>query len=443
MFDFGGELFTKKTFRNILFFVGIVSIFWGSQHAVAKGFVMSRITAIHGGPVIGPTFTISRDTIDEGLPAVAYNHVDREYLVVWQNLRPGADDDIYAQRISEQGKLLSWFFVAQGEIPKVAYNEKNNTYLIVYQKYVSSDHDIYGQRVDFTGPLGPEFPIASYLNETEHQPAVTYNTHPNHDEFLVVWENIPPPPTIINKIQGQRVAGTAGGGDGGFQKIGGTLPIADNSHYNYEPDVAYNLNMNEYMVAYTRLPGGGGSYDVYGRRVTWNGVLLFEKAIDSSGNDQYNPTVAAYRQNMATPYLVVFSDTWNDSSGDVRGYLVNQQGQPVQLINIATIAGQRQYNPAIAQNEAWGGYFITWTQGPITDHDIFGRHVSDTGITKPQFDISGTAGTATACDRQTSDIAIGNLGALVVWADPCGSVGGLDIAGRLLGYQLFLPLAIR
>ncbi len=316
-------------------------------------------------------------------------------------------------------------------------------YLVVYQRYVSSDHDIYGQRVDFTGPLGPEFPIASYLNETEHHPAVAYNTHPNHDEFLIVWENIPPPPTIINKVQGQRVAGTAGGGDGGFQKIGGTLPIADNSDYNYEPDVAYNLNMNEYMVVYTRIAGGGGSYDVYGRRVTWNGVMLSEEPIDSSGNDQYNPAVAAYRLNTATPYLVVFSDTWNDPATDVRGYLLNQQGQPVQLINIATASGQQEYNPAIAQNKSRGATSLPGTQGPVTDHDIFGIQVSDNGVTGSGFDVSGFAGSPMACDRQTSDVAVGDWAVLSVWADPCGDVGGLDIVGRMLGYWIYIPLSVR
>lgn len=438
-------MFTKKPLRNIVFIMGILFTLWWSQHSSAQSITISTPAMTNSDPVIGQPFTISWDTIDEALPAVAYNPVDREYLVVWQNMRPSADDDIYAQRISEQGKILSWFFVAKGEKPSLAYNPKNNTYLVVYQKYVSSDYDIYGQRVDFTGPLGPEFGIATYLNDTEHSPAVAYNTHPNHDEFLVVWENIPPPASIINKVRGQRVAGTAGGGDGGFEKIGGTLAIADDNNYHYEPDLAYNLNMNEYMVVFTRRLGSGGSYDVYSRRVTWNGNFPQTQPapIDSSGNDQYNPAVAAYRLNTATPYLVVFSDTWKDPASDVRGYLVDQDGLPVQLINIAETKGQREYNPAIAQGENWGGYFVTWTQGPFGDHDIFGRQVSDTGLRNSAFDVSGTASTSIVCNRQTSHIAVGTMAALAVWADPCGAVGGLDIVGRMLGYWLYLPLAVR
>ena len=144
--------------------------------------------------------------------------------MVWTNIWAGAND-IYTQRISEDGRFLSWFYVAEGEFPSVAYNEKNNTYLIVYQKWVSTDYDIYAQRVDFTGPLGPEILMAFNLNDDEKWPRVAYNTHPNHDEFLVVWETTVHQPTTTQKVEGQRIAGTAGGGDGGGEGLGGRLPI--------------------------------------------------------------------------------------------------------------------------------------------------------------------------------------------------------------------------
>lgn len=196
-------MFIKKPLRNFLFVLGMVFTLWGSQQAIAQDSRSSQQAAIINDPVIGRPFNISMGSIDEVLPAVAYNPVDREYLVVWQNLRPFADDDIYAQRISEQGELLSFFTVTtDGEDPAVAYNPKNNTYLVVFTRWVSPDYAIYAQRVDYNGPLGSEFAVAFNQDETEHDPAVAYNTHPSHDEFLVVWENIPPPPMIINKVEG-------------------------------------------------------------------------------------------------------------------------------------------------------------------------------------------------------------------------------------------------
>ena len=436
-------MFNKKTFKFLLLVLGILFTFWYSQYAAAQESGSSIVSTTNSAPLIGSPFNISTGSIDEVLPAVAYNPVDQEYLVVWENIRSG-QNDIYAQRISEQGNFLSWFAVADGENPAVAYNPKNNTYLVVYERYIGSDYDVYAQRVDFTGLLGAEFAVASNLDETEHSPAVTYNTHPNHDEFLVIWENIPPPPTIINKVEGWRVAGTACVGLGCIETIGGRIDIATDGNYYSEPDLAYNLNMNEYLIVFTRLPSGGGSYDVYARRVTSGGdPLPGILPIDSSGGDQYNPAVAAYRLNQATPYLVVFTDTWNDTAGDVRGYLVNQQGQPMQLINIAATSGEREFDPTIAESESWGGYFVSWIQGPTSNTDIFGIQVSNTGLTHPEFDISGSATTPLACDRTLPDIAVGHSTALAVWTDPCGSAGGQDILGRFLGYKVNLPLVIR
>jgi hypothetical protein len=428
----------KRSISRGLLILGIGLTLWAFQQAAAFS---NKPFAASSDPLIGRPFTISPAAIDEVKPAVAYDPFRREYLVVWQNVRPAADD-IYAQRISEQGELLSWFYVAEGSSPELAFNPKNNTYLVVYEKWAATDYDVYARRIDFTGPLGSEFPIAFNLSETEHSPAVAYNTHPNHDEFLVVWENIPPPPAAINRVEGQRVAGTAGRGDAGGETIAGRLPIAHNSDYNLDPDIAYNLNMNEFLVVYTRQPGGGGEFDIFGRRITANGALLAEAAIDTSGKDQYNPSVAAYHLNKTTPYLVVFNDKWNDTAGDVRGYMVNRQGQPVTLINIAVTPGQRELDPTISENEAWDGYFVSWVRGPAGNSAIFGMQLSSTGLTYPEFDISKYGSTPTVCDQGQPDIAAGISTALAGWQDTCGTAGGIDIVGRMIGYRVYLPLAL-
>lgn len=433
-------MFTKKAFWRGLLISGIAFTFWFSQRAAAQERNESILAVTYRDPVIGEPFTISWDTIDEVYSAVVYNPVDREYLVVWTNIRAGAND-IYAQRISEGGQFLSWFYVADGEFPAIAYNEKNNTYLIVYERRAATDYDIFAQRVDFTGRLGSEILIAINLNEDEKWPRVAYNTHPNHDDYLVVWETTVYQPTTTQKVEGQRIAGTAGGGDGGFETLGGHLPIAVTGASNFDPDVAYNLNMNEFFVVFTRFESS--NWNIYGRRITWDGDLLPETAIDTSGNDQFEPKVAAYRLNQATPYLVVFNDKWNDVAGDVRGYLVNQQGQPVNLVNIATTPGLMEFEPSISQSESWGGYLVTWTEMPGTGDDIVGRQVSPTGDTGPAFLISRYDPVPLGCDRRVSDNALGDLSGMSVWYDNCGDAGGDDIVGRMLGYRVYLPLATR
>jgi len=120
-------MFTKKVFWRGVLIMGIAFTLWFSQQAAAQERSESIMAITNSDPVIGDPFTISTGTIDEVYSKVAYNFIDQEYLVVWTNIWAGTND-IYAQRISEDGRFLSWFFVAQGEWPAVAYNEKNNTY---------------------------------------------------------------------------------------------------------------------------------------------------------------------------------------------------------------------------------------------------------------------------------------------------------------------------
>ncbi|MCJ7659547.1 MAG: hypothetical protein MUO67_10400 [Anaerolineales bacterium] len=434
----------KRPFWKFLFILGL-ALFLCINMPTAQASPLFFSAVSNASPVIDQPFNISTGTIDEDFSAVAYNPVDKEYLVLWHNDHPNVTDDIYAQRISERGEFLSWFYVADGLYPRVAFNPKNNTYLVVYMKWASTDYDVYAQRVDYNGPLGIEFLLANNLDEDETYPAVAYNTHASYDEFLVVWENEITTPLAIQKIEGIRVAGAAGGGDLGGETVGGRIGIADDGNFFSEPDIAYNLNMNEYLVVFTRQASGGGAYDVYGRKVTGIGAVLGTDPIniDSSADNQHKPAVAAYRLDQDTPYLVVFNDFWNDTTGDVRGYLLNKDAQPMQLVNIATTPMIREFDPAIAHSETWGGYVVTWAQGPSGDIDIFSRQVSSIGLTKPEFDISGFGSAPLVCDRGNPAIALGQTSALSVWTDPCGSAGGLDILGRMLSFQIYLPLIIR
>ncbi|MFQ6000499.1 MAG: hypothetical protein ACE5LG_02390, partial [Anaerolineae bacterium] len=62
-------------------------------------------------PLLSPFINIwTGDAIDNLNPAVAYNSLHDEYLVVWENDR-GATRDIYARRVGSDGTVKSWFSV--------------------------------------------------------------------------------------------------------------------------------------------------------------------------------------------------------------------------------------------------------------------------------------------------------------------------------------------
>jgi hypothetical protein len=68
--------------------------------------------------------------------------------------------------------------------------------------------------------------------------------------------------------------------------------------------------------------------------------------------------------------------------------------------------------------------------------------LGDSGLTYPEFDLSTYSGAPAVCARGQPAIAVGESNALAGWQDTCGSAGGIDIVGRMIGYRIYLPLAM-
>ncbi len=141
-------------------------------------------------------------------PAVAYNPINNQYLVVWEGDDYTAEEyDIYGQRLTATGGGVgSNDFVVSNPgsgpnadydalNPAVAYDQYNNEYLVVWQddELGVGEFEIFGQRINAaTGAsidwdlrlsdMGPDGD-ASYIAQT---PAVTYSGASNN-EYLVVW----------------------------------------------------------------------------------------------------------------------------------------------------------------------------------------------------------------------------------------------------------------
>lgn len=213
--------------------------------------------------------TVSERTSDEYSPAVAYNTNHNEYLVVWENIWPGGSHDIYAQRVSSTGQLLSWFAVSTSAnnkmAPSVSYDSIHDRYLIVWIYDVfgdGSDWDVYGRFIPWEGPdTGlADFPICTWTSNQAHpKTAFAYA----QQEFLVVWMNAPSgQPTYISA---RRVFS-----DGSGFPAGGFLVSSGTASRDY-PDVTYNLARNEYLVVWDVVEG---AVDIHGMRLSGTGVAL-------------------------------------------------------------------------------------------------------------------------------------------------------------------------
>lgn len=209
------------------------------------------------GPTASPVGTNDFRISDAGLdgsvsyeanvPAVAWNSVANEYLVVWaaeENiglLVPG-EFEIYGQRLSAAGAELGVndFRIsvagADGDAtydaysPAVAYDRVDNQYLVVWEGedlvgvLVSGENEIFGQRLNAGGSaIGlDDFLISDMGPDVDplydaQAPSVAYNQAAN--EYFVVWEGDDTTSPLVDgesEIFGQRINAANG------------LPVGDN-----------------------------------------------------------------------------------------------------------------------------------------------------------------------------------------------------------------------
>jgi len=250
-------------------------------------------------------------------------------------------------RLSNTGQVLfndpPVTYSFNGDSPALEYTSAADQYLLVWCENADIKMTRFngvGELIGLTVTISTPGAAWSVLH-----PAVDFNVNGGYEDFLVVWEAEVQKGAITTYIiMARRVTGVSGAGDGGGEFIGADFEVVGSTTaWNTEPDVAYNLNRNEFLVVYTRDSSMGADInarDVYDTRITASGGLLAEQGIDTLSDAQYAPVIAAYRLNQTTPYLVVYVDT-GDAPGDVLGRLLNGEGAPTGVfLDIARIAGK-------------------------------------------------------------------------------------------------------
>lgn len=395
--------------------------------------------------VVGSDIPIYEADNEQYLPSVAYNWRHDEYLVVWHNLWGGGGRDVYARRISGQGEILSWFAVAHGvndrAQPSVAYDSENDRYLVVwiYDRHGDgSDWNVYGRFVPWDGPDAAfyEFPICTWSSD-QRNPRVVYNENPSWSEFLVVWWNTSMS-SVPAYVSARRVFADASGfppGDG--FTVASDADLADDY---LNPDVAYNLARNEYLVVYEK-----NSYDILATRVAADGNVLGGGAFNiATWPDSENlPAVAACYT--ADQYFVAWQSLQNSTHYDIYGRFVKGDGTTADVLHITDwIGAGHETNPDVTCDADAGHYLVTWEQqyldlsGP---YGIWGRliHVDKTQDAK--FEIAENVDPYNCWQPA---VASGRPSYMVAWEHQRSGTTYQDIHGRLVTpHALFLPLLLR
>lgn len=387
-----------------------------------------RPAALAQGP-LGGRITISSLPEQQKAPAVAYNAVHQEFLVVWWNDRPG-NDDIYAQRTDRNGQPVGpWFAIAWGEgmeqhDPDVVWNSRRNEYLVVWVR----DDVIYYRRVGPTGHLlGSEFRVNSATQFSSFDPAVAYAS--TSDAYLVVWvyQHV-----AGGYVQHSSIVGRLLSSDG--QPQGGQFYISQDTQGNarWAPELAYNHSRNEHLVVWQQWDIFAAHDDVRGRRVTGNGDLLFPASIGiaTGPEQQLSPAVAAIPTGVGEGgrYLVTWvqAGAQNQVLAQRLDADTNLQGSSILL----GLVDPFDYGPAaVYGNEHTRAYLAAWRttySQPFLGREIHAREITmDGALVGGEEVLDGTGSHA-------PDVAAGDGSTfLIVYQEQVE--GNRDIWGQLWG----------
>ena len=386
---------------------------------------------------IGPVVKISNQSVDAVFPSVAYNPAQQEYLVVWNNDRPG-NDDIQAQRVSKDGSLVGpSFYISAGagaerSFPSVAYNTREQEYLVVWQHYDQSTGktSIRGQRVSPSGLLlGGEFTVTDPWPDAPSAPVVAYASTEN--KYLIVW--------VLSKSSSTHIAGRTLLVTAGNTSLGNVFMISEDTTGTaprWAPDLAYNRARNEFLVVWQQ-EFTSNDHDIYAQRVKMTGgegLLGNPLEIYAWTSDDTSPAVAAIpKPGGVGQYLVVWLARTSSTCYDVIGRLVTGDGQ-VDLHYTTITFSTTPSGVDVAGSEGGERYLVAWGENiglSLTEISMGGQQIGDLFlVTWSSF--SGYPA-----------VASGPLADFFVSFHDNPSFTTYDIYGQLWGNRYYIPLTLR
>lgn len=337
---------------------------------------------------LGSEIRVSEDADPEpqrSYTAVAYNDKQDEYLVVWSNEWLDGHKDVYARRVESDGNLLSQFSVATGAgdkyDPAVIFNSVAEEYLVVwlYTPPVGGNtNEVWGRLVSWDGAtLAPEFKIVSWPDRKFADLSVAWNS--NLDQYLVVWGATDAAGWNLD-VSSMLLAAN------GDIITGRNLTT---SNQPFDPDVVYNPVTNEYFVVYTTFTFTT-QQDIMGLRVKADNSVIDppgEISIVSYNVGESEPSVATNGKNN---YAVVWQ-SWIDSDYDIYGQRLDFNGsKPWNWDSYALIKNINETHPDIAY-DGHDTYLITWQQFDSPVFSVRAQSRDFATDTREFFDVASDA----------------------------------------------------
>ena len=378
---------------------------------------------------MGPDGNTNYDAFE---PAVAYNNISNEFLVVWRGddntgSLVNGEIEVYGQRLNAAGAEIGTndFRISDmgpdgdevfdGFAPAVIYNSLADEYLVVWSGndgtglLADLELEIYGQRLNATGmEIGTnDFRISDMGPDGDEDfqalyPILAYNNVTN--QYLVVWWGSDNTGTLIAyeyEIYGQRLnlmGNQTGANDFRISDMGPDGNVEFGAFY---PTLSYNSTTNEYLVVWYGNDNNGlgmEETEVYGQRLNAiaNEIGANDFRISDMGPDgdaNFNAFYPAVTYNeTANEYLIVWLGDDNigtlvEGEDEIFGQRLNAVGGKIGVdFRISDMGPDGNtlfdaYYPAPVFNSTDNEYLVVWDgidliTNPISiEAEIFGQRL--------------------------------------------------------------------
>ncbi len=309
------------------------------------------------GQVHGDNFVISPPGVEyRSASRIAHDADSAKSLVVWETIQ----GDILGRMVHDDGTLGSDILALADSpvfeaMPALAFDPVRGRYLVSWID-TSNDFQIQGRLFDRDGrPVSEVFLVSEIPSGKLDLQA---SADPQSGRFLTVWRDYRG--VDVYSIRGQLI-----GADGGL--AGGEIIIADAIGFQIIPAVAYDSNNGCFLVAWSDEGGqGGGLYEIFGRLVASDGVLLTSTfQISPFGGHPHDVVFAA----SLNQYLLSFSK----HGGRIHAQVITSDGLVGgQDFPISDTEGM-QITPASSYHPGAGRLMTVWADHRNGTSDIYGR----------------------------------------------------------------------
>jgi len=328
---------------------------------------------------------ITRGKGSQGFSAVAFDPVNRRYMVVWTDWRNAADvdSDIYGRLIDADGTPHGDEFVVAAtrgvsqKFPNLAFDPVRRRFLVLWVDARNGQVDkLYGRYLGADGgPVGEEFPVALEGNYQDY-PSLLFD--PRYDRFVVVWRDTRS--VAIDRLEkavyGRFIDAVQGPSGPSFRialEKEGCSPLSLRA-------VSYAPHDDAYFVAWSsgrnyseKLPSTGGyrdrqrGLDVYGAFISARDGSFRTPPFPIASEIDYQEVPSVSYDPSRDRFLVVWYDLRRPPTGrdtDIYGRFVAPTGAMSEefLVSENQAIGTRKY-PTVAYSPQSNSFLVLWEDG--------------------------------------------------------------------------------